>query len=189
MDREPAIPRTEGAIWDGISHNLSHFFVIARNRKFYSEKHLAGGIEALEELRNITVNSIKKEKIDNLLIKLKSIDVNSAVEPTLISEIQADLKDIRAQADEITVEQKLLKLCKSLDAGSAIEQEGDTLKIYMDAGGRQRLREKSYRISDLIKKSELLHNFHGLDSFQITADVKDLNSTIKRIEIYLSKDY
>lgn len=89
---------------------------------------------------------------------------------------------------EITTEQKLLALCKRLDADPGIEQEGDTLKIFIDAGGHQRLREKSYQISPLIKDNELLQNVQGLYSLQITADVKNPNSSIKRIEIYLSKE-
>ena len=95
MDREPAIPKTEGAIWDGISHNLSHFFVMARHRKFYSEKHLVGGIAALEELRNIITDNSRIEKIDTFLIKLRQIDINSAVDLSLIEEIQGDLGEIR----------------------------------------------------------------------------------------------
>lgn len=89
---------------------------------------------------------------------------------------------------EITIEQKLWELCKSLDADPVIEQLGDTLRILIDAGGHEKLRDKSYEISALVRKNDLLHNFQGLSSFQITADVKDPNSSIKRIEIYLSKE-
>lgn len=95
MDREPAIPKTEGIVWDGISHNFSHFFVIARHRKFYSEKHLAEGITALEELRNTTIDNSRIEKIDALLTKLRPINTNSAVDLSLIKEIQDDLGEIK----------------------------------------------------------------------------------------------
>jgi len=76
-----------------VSHHVSHFLLIARHRKFYDEHHLSGSIAALERLRE-NIDESETGKVDDLLKKLKSIDVNVPVDLSLLTEIQSALKEI-----------------------------------------------------------------------------------------------
>jgi hypothetical protein len=97
MDKEPKAEKIDDIkkIREGVSHNLSHFLFKARNTGIYAEENLADGISYLKELRTKASNEDNLRRIESILEKLNSIDINLIVDSSLLDAIQNDLDEIR----------------------------------------------------------------------------------------------